>query len=74
MALCIDVETAGLDPHYDQEGELAIVLISYRSESITGIFDTYSEHMEPSVPITETAYSALGLSENELKGKHLDEN
>ncbi len=72
IAGCIDVETTGLDPHFDEVVELAIVLFSYCPESITGIVDTYSGLREPRVPISLEAYGAHGLSEQELKGKRLD--
>jgi len=73
IAGCIDVETTGLDPHYDEVVELAIVLFSYCPENITGIVGTYSGLREPGVPISDSAYSAHGLNESELKGKRLDE-
>ena len=70
---CIDVETTGLDPQYDEVVELAVVLFSYWHNSITGIIDIYSGLREPVVPINASAYSAHGLSMNELKGMRLDE-
>ena len=73
IACCIDVETTGLNPQYDEVIELGIVLFSYCPESITGIVGTYSGLREPGVPINKSAYSAHGLSSNELKGKRLDE-
>ncbi len=73
LAGCIDVETSGLNPQYDEVVELAIVLFSYCPESITGIVDTYSGLREPGVPISMDAYSAHGLSGEHLKGKRLDE-
>jgi DNA polymerase III subunit epsilon len=73
IAGCIDVETTGLNPQHDEVVEMAIVLFSYCPDSITGIVDTYSGLREPRVPISESAYSAHGLSGNDLKDKRLDE-
>ncbi len=70
---CIDVETTGLDPQHDEVVELAVVLFSYCHNGITGIVDIYSGLREPAVPINASAYSAHGLSMNELKGERLDE-
>ena len=69
---CIDVETTGLDPQYDEVVELAVVLFSYSHNSITGIIDIYTGLREPAVPISKSAYNAHGLSEQELKGHQLD--
>ena len=72
LAVCIDVETTGVKPGYDEIVELAVVLFSYDQNSIKDIIDSYSGLREPSCPISKSAYNVHGLSEQELKGHQLD--
>jgi len=72
IAGCIDVETTGLYPGFDEVVELAMVLFSYDRHGITGIVDCYSGLREPNVEISSGAYRVHGLSKEELLGKHLD--
>jgi len=72
LAVCIDVETTGVKPGYDEIVELAVLLFSYDQNGINDIVDSYSGLREPSCPISKSAYSAHGLSEQELKGHQLD--
>jgi len=72
LAVCIDVETTGVRPGYDEIVELAIVLFSYDQEGIKDLFDSYSGLREPSCPISESAYNAHGLTVQALTGHQLD--
>ncbi len=72
LAVCIDVETTGVKPGYDEIVELAVVLFSYDQNGINEIIDSYSGLREPSCPISNSAYVVHGLSEQELKGHQLD--
>ena len=72
IAACIDVETTGVKPGYDEIVELALVLFSYDQEEIKDVIDSYSGLREPSCPVSKSAYNAHGLSEQELKGQQLD--
>lgn len=72
LAVCIDVETTGVKPGYDEIVEFAVVLFSYDQNGINDIIESYSGLREPSCPVSKSAYNAHRLSEQELKGHQLD--
>jgi len=69
---CIDVETTGLYPRFDEVVELALVLFRYDRQGITEIVDCYSGLREPNVEISAGAYRVHGLAKEDLVGERLD--
>jgi len=74
LACCVDVETTGLNPNYDEIIELAASLFAYDSSTgnIIGIVDEYEGFQEPQISIQPDAQKVHGITMNMIKGKELD--
>ena len=74
IGCCIDVETTGLSPQYDEVIEIALLLFVYSSKTdeISKIIDEYTGLREPKRPISRGAYRVHGLTKHKLKGKIID--
>lgn len=72
---CIDVETTGLSPHYNEIIEFALVLFSYhcKTSKIIEVLDEYSGLREPGCAISRGAFGVHGLTKKQLMGKSLAE-
>lgn len=74
VAVCVDVETTGLDPTKDEIIELGIVKFSYSAEGeVTGFIDTFNQLRQPSFPIPEIITSITGISNEMVAGQKIDE-
>ncbi len=70
---CIDVETTGLSPRYNEVIEFALILFSYHRPTgeIIAVLDEYSGLREPGCAISRGAAGVHGLTREQLRGKTL---
>ncbi|NLJ34239.1 MAG: DNA polymerase III subunit epsilon [Firmicutes bacterium] len=70
---CIDVETTGLSPRYNEIIEFALILFSYHRPTgeIIAVLDEYSGLREPGCAISRGAAGVHGLTREQLRGKTL---
>ncbi|MBO8142077.1 MAG: hypothetical protein H0Z37_07875 [Firmicutes bacterium] len=75
VAAVMDVETTGLDPRRDEIIELAIVLFSFHrgTGKVLEVAEEYTGLQEPNRPIPEFLTNLHGLSNEDVKGRALDD-
>ena len=73
--LCLDTETTGFDSPQDRIIELGVVAFSYDPESgeISGIVDRYEGFEDPGRPLSEEVKLVTGITDEQLRGQHLDD-
>jgi DNA polymerase-3 subunit epsilon len=70
--LVVDVETTGLDRHADQIIEFAAAHVSYAQDGrIVRHHGTYAWLDEPDVPIPEIITTITGLTDDDVRGRHI---
>lgn len=74
-ASILDVETTGLDNRTDEVVELGIVLFEFdhASGQVLQIVEEYSSLRDPGRPIPPGATGAHGITDDEVRGKRLDD-
>ncbi|MCS7041992.1 MAG: exonuclease domain-containing protein [Bryobacteraceae bacterium] len=74
-ASIVDVETTGLNPATDEVVELALVLFSFDPRTGGGIevLEEYSGLRDPGRPIPPGATRAHGITDDDVRGRQLDE-
>lgn len=74
-ASIVDVETTGLNPAADEVVELALVLFSFDPRTGSGIevLEEYCGLRDPGRPIPPGAMRAHGITDEDVRGRRLDE-
>lgn len=75
IGLCLDTETTGFDSSQDRIIELGVVAFSYDPETgeITGVVDRYEGFEDPERPLSEEVKLVTGITDDQLRGQHLDD-
>ena len=73
IAIVIDFETTGLNTAQDEVIELGMIKFSYSDQGeVTAVIDTFSSLNEPSTSIPPEVTALTGITDDMVRGQHID--
>jgi DNA polymerase III subunit epsilon len=73
IAIVIDFETTGLNTAQDEVIELGMIKFSYSDQGeVTAVIDTFGSLNEPSTSIPPEVTALTGITDDMVRGQHID--